>query len=255
MKNKTAILVRGLITSIALALTACGGGGGSSNSSPVAATTAEGLWIGNTNTFRLVTGIVLDNGTYWVLYSSPNNPGMIAGAVQGSGTALNGSFSSANAKDFNLEGRGINDATVSASYKEKQSFNGSVTYSSVSPAVTFTSTYDPAYDRIPSLTAIAGTYFGTAAVVGDIETVTVDISAAGVITGLGISGCQFTGTAKPHAKGNVFDITVTFGGGACLNGTSTVTGIGYFDLRSGQLYGAALNSGRTDGFIFVGMKP
>ena len=217
--------------------------------------TAEGLWIGTTNTFRSLTGIVLENGTYWVLYSSPNNSTVIAGVVQGSGTSLNGSFSSSNAKDFNLEGKGIDNATVSGSYITKRSFNGAVTYSSLNPSVTFTSTYDPSYEEIPRLTRLAGTYAGTAAVVGGTESASLTVTSSGAISGFGMSGCEFSGTATPHLKGNVFDLTVTFGGGVCLNGTSTVTGIGYFDVTSGQLYGAALNSGRSNGFIFVGTKP
>lgn len=239
-----------------LALVGCGGGGGGgSSSSPPASTTAEGLWNGSTSTSRTVTGIVLDNGTYWVLYSSPNNSAVIAGAVQGTGTSLNGSFSSSDAKDFNLEGQGINNATVSASYNAKQSFNGAVTYSSPTPSVTFTSTYNPAYEQTPSLTSVAGTYFGTAAVVGGTESATVVVTSTGQITGIGISGCQFSGTATPHPKGNVFDLAVTFGGGVCSNGTSTVTGIGYFDATQNRLYSTALNSARSNGFIFVGTKP
>lgn len=222
---------------------------------PAPASTAEGLWIGSTSTARTVTGIVLDNGTYWVLYSSPNNSAVIAGAVQGSGTSFNGNFSSSDGKDFNLEGLGISNVTVSASYVAKQSFNGSVTYPSSSQNVTFASAYNAAYDQTPSLSAIAGTYAGSAAVVAGSESATVTITSGGAISGSGTSGCQFTGTTAPRAKGNVYDLVVTFGGGVCSNGTSTVTGIGYFDASVKRLYGTALNSARSNGFIFVGTKP
>lgn len=238
-----------------LALVGCGGGGvGGSSPSPPASTTAEGLWIGSTSTSRTVTGIVLDNGTYWVLYSSPNNSAVIAGAVQGTGTSLNGSFSSSDAKDFNLEGQGINNATVSASYNAKQSFNGTVTFSGSTPSGTFTSTYNPAYEQTPSLTSVSGTYFGTAAFVGGTEAATVVVTSTGQITGIGVSGCQFSGNATPHPKGNVFDVVVTFGGGVCSNGSSTVTGIGYFDATQNRIYSMALNSARSNGFIAVGTK-
>ena len=232
-----------------------GGGGGSSATSPSPAATAEGLWSGTTSTSRTVTGIVLDTGTYWVLYSSANNSATIAGVIEGTGTSLNGSFSSSDARDFNLEGLGVNTATVSATYNAKQTLNGSVTYPSLNQSSTFTSTYNTAYDQAPSLATIAGTYSGSAAVIGGSESATVTVSAAGAVSGAGASGCQFTGTAAAHAHGNVYDLSVTFGGAPCINGTSTVTGIGYFNATTKTLYSAALNSARSNGFIFVGTKP
>jgi hypothetical protein len=218
-------------------------------------TTAEGLWTGTTSTGRTITGVVLDNGTYWVLYSAPNNSSVIAGAVQGTGTSANGSFSSSDGRDFNLEGQGINSTTVSASYVAKQSLNGSIAYPSLNQTVTLSSAYNAAYDQSPSLSVISGIYTGSAAVVGGSEAASLTITTTGVITGSGASGCTFNGTATPRAKGNVYNLSVTFGGGACANGTSTVTGIGYFDSASNRLYGTGLNSGRTNGFIFVGTKP
>ncbi|HEY5579966.1 MAG TPA: hypothetical protein VIK56_02210 [Rhodoferax sp.] len=52
----------------------------------------------------------------------------IADFIQGTGTSLNGSFSSSDGIDFNFSGQSINIATLSASYMTKQSFNGSVSY-------------------------------------------------------------------------------------------------------------------------------
>ncbi|HUW37490.1 MAG TPA: hypothetical protein VMV91_09160 [Rhodocyclaceae bacterium] len=252
------MITRYLTILLALTLSACGGGGGG-GSTPTAssapAQTAEGLWSGTTSTSRTIKGIVLDNGTYWVLYSPANNSALIAGVIEGTGTSLNGSFSSSDAKDFNLEGLGINNATVSASYTAKQTLNGSVTYPSLNQSSTFTSTYDTDYDQTPSLAILAGTYSGSAAVIGGSESATITVSAAGAVSGAGASGCQFTGTASPHAHGNVYDLSVTFGGGVCANGTSTVTGIGYFNSTKKTLFGAALNSTRSNGFIFVGTKP
>lgn len=257
MKTNTITMIQACALSATLALTACNqdrGEGKNAAAAPAPASTAEGLWIGSTSTSRSVTGIVLDNGTCWVLYSAPNNSAVIAGAVQGTGTSLNGSFSSSDGKDFNLEGQGINDATVSASYIAKQSLNGSVTYPTLNQSVTFTSTYSAEYDKVPSLSTIAGTYTGTVAVVGATESATVAITSAGALSGSGAGGCQFTGSATPRAKGNVYDLSVIFGGGVCSNGSSTVTGIGCFDESSKRLYGMALNSARSNGFISVGTK-
>jgi hypothetical protein len=52
----------------------------------------------------------------------------------------------------------------------------------------------------------------------------------------------------------VFNTFVTFHGGACLFGASTLTGITYYDAPSQQVYSSAPNASRTDGFLFVGIK-
>ncbi len=257
MKPKMITMIEAFAMScLILALAACGSSGGNGGAAPPPepASSAEGLWIGSTSTSRSVTGIVLDNGTYWILYSVPHASSLIAGVVQGTGTSLNGSFSSSDGIDFNLEGQGINNATVSASYMVKQSFNGSVTYPSLNQAYTFTSSYNSDYDQTPSVSAIAGTYIGLASVTGSNELTTIVVSSLGVVAGTGTGGCKFLGTAQPRAKGNLYDLSVVFGGGVCPSGTSAVTGIGYFDANAKRLSVAALNKSRSDGLIFVGIK-
>ncbi|MEX5212754.1 MAG: DUF5050 domain-containing protein [Nitrospiraceae bacterium] len=256
MKNNRMASVQVMLANALLCLAGCSSGGDQGTSAPpVSAVTAEGLWTGTTTTARTVTGIILDNGSFWVLYSAPNNSSIIAGGVQGTSSSSNGNFSSMDARDFNLEGGGINNATIAGNYVAKQSLSGTITYPSLNQAVAFSGVYDAAYDLTPSLATIAGSYSGTAAVVGSIgESATVAISQSGAVSGVGNSGCTFTGTVAPRAKGNVYDVTVTFGGGVCSNGNSTVTGIGYFDAGSNRLYSAAVNSARTNGFIFVGTK-
>ena len=258
MKPKMITMIEAFAMScLILALAACGSSGGNGGAAPPPepASSAEGLWIGSTSTSRSVTGIVLDNGTYWILYSVPHASSLIAGVVQGTGTSLNGSFSSSDGIDFNLEGQGINNATVSASYMVKQSFNGSVTYPSLNQAYTFTSSYNSDYDQTPSVSAIAGTYIGLASVAGSNEPITIVVSSQGVVAGTGgTSGCQYLGAAVPRARGNLYDLSVVIGGGACPSGTSAVTGIGYFDASAKRLYLTALNKSRSDGLIFVGIK-
>lgn len=254
----------GMITSLLVVLVAgCGGGGGGNGGATLMppAPSAEGLWIGNTSTSRSVTSIVLDDGTYWVLYSIPHVSALIAGVVQGTGTSLNGSFSSSDGVDFNLEGQGINNATVSASYLAKQNLNGSVTYLTLNQAFTFTSSYNSDYDQSPSVSAIAGTYIGPGSVKGGDELTTITISSPGVVVGTGIEigtgavGCRLVGTVLPRAKGNLYDLSVDVSGvGACASGPGTVKGIGYFDASAKRLYLAALNKSRSNGLIFVGIK-
>ena len=244
---------------LAAGLAGCGGGGSSSSAAPASTSaqiaSAEGLYTGTTSTNRTVTGIILSDGTYYVLYSPQGSSSFIAGVVQGTGTTTGGSFASTDAKDFNLEGQGILSASVSSSFTAKSSFNGTVSYPALNQSVTFTTTYDTDYDTTPSLNAIAGTYAGQSAVVGGSENATVVLSSSGALSGSGNSGCTFSGQATPRAHGNAYDLTVTFGGSPCANANTTTKGIGYYRASTKRLYAAGLNSGRTNGFIYVGAKP
>lgn len=240
---------------LAFSISACGSGGGDNSSSPPApATSAEGLWNGTDSTGSSVAGLVLSDGTYWFLYSVANNPSVIAGVVQGNASTQTGSFTSSNTKDFNLEDPAIFDATLAGSYVMKQSLTGTVTYVG-GGQITFNSTYDADYDLIPDVNLVVGTYTGSTATAGGTESVTVTLSSPGSITGTGASGCFFTGSFAPRSSGNVYDVSVTFAGGVCSNGTSTVTGVAFFDAGTKTLYSAALNSTRTNGFIYLGTKP
>ena len=93
---------------------ACGGGYHESDVSPLpqsTATSAEGRWTGTTRTGRTVTGLVLEDGSYWLFYTARDNPHILAGLVHGTGTSHSGSFGSSTTRDFNLEGAGIRTAT------------------------------------------------------------------------------------------------------------------------------------------------
>lgn len=72
------------ILTASVALASCGGGGGSSSSAPPPPPpppdlgTAEGLWNGTTGSGRVFSGLVLDDGTYWFLYSAVGNNAVLA---------------------------------------------------------------------------------------------------------------------------------------------------------------------------------
>lgn len=249
-------LLVSILLILAGSISGCGGSDDSSSSPPpVAATSAEGMWIGSSGSNRSVTGVVLEDGTYWFLYSQMGNPPIIAGVVQGSGSSQNGSFTSSNGKDFDFEGTQIFDVSVASSYVMKQTLNGTVIYANNAGQTTFTSTYDADYDLTPDVNLLIGTYLGSATTAGAPEAVTVTVSAPNSITGTGTSGCNFAGSVSPRSHGNIYDVSVTFAGGACSNGTSTVNGIAFFDAATKTLHSAALNSDRTNGFVYVGTKP
>ncbi|MEK6785853.1 MAG: hypothetical protein AABY61_10270 [Nitrospirota bacterium] len=232
---------------------ACGGGYRESDASSLpqpAATSAEGRWMGATATGRTVAGLVLDDGSYWLFYTVRANPHILAGLVQGTGTSHSGSFGSSNTRDFNLEGAGTRAATMNGSYVPNKSFQGTIAYFN-GDTESFMSTSDADSESAPNLTQVTGTYTGLHT---DNHTVTVTVDAAGTISGHSTDGCTFSGTLSPRATGNVFQISMTFQGGACRQGTERLTGVAFYDTATTRLYSAALNHARTTSFLFLGTK-
>ena len=238
----------------AVALVTGCGGGGSVDPAPATSTSPEGLYYGRTSTGRSIIGLVLDDGSYYVIYSSVLFSNLISGVVQGDGTSNAGTFSSGNARDFNLEGLGVLPATVTASFVAKQSLNGATTYNTGS-TTSFSGTYDAKYELTPTLVALAGTYDGALASSAGVENASVTVSTAGVVAGSGVSGCAVSGSVAPRTRGNVYNIALTFGGSPCRFPNQTLTGIAYFEASTNRLYASAPNASRADALLFVGMKP
>jgi hypothetical protein len=250
MKNKLAALS----VFAAAVLSGCGGGdvpSPGSNGVLVSPGPLAGLFHGSTSTGRQVHAIALENGEYWLIYSPVGNPSVIAGAAQGHASSSNGAAFSNDFRDFNLEGAGITDGLLSASYFPKNHVTGNVIFPN--STLSFTAKYDFLYEATSSLRTVAGTFGGTAAVVTGIEPFTVTISTSGAITGASQSGCRFAGTATTHS-GWIYTVSIAFAGAPCANGTSTVTGVAYYDPDSSHLISTALNSSRSNGFIFAGAK-
>ena len=246
------ILVWSLIGSVALV--GCGGGGSASDTNtPVATPSAQGLWNGNTSTNRAVTGLVLGDGSYYVLYSAPGNPLQIAGVVQGSGSSAANIFSSSDARDFNFEGFGVLPAAFSVTFSTKQSFNGSVAYSG-GTRTSFTSTYDTSYESTPSVTSLAGNFTGQVTSSAGTQSATVSISPTGAISG-GSAGCVTSGSVTARTDGNAYNLSLAFGPSPCVFASQTLTGVAYFNSATKRLFAVTPNAGRNDGVLFVGTKP
>ncbi|MHB8771735.1 MAG: hypothetical protein ACYC7J_12095 [Syntrophales bacterium] len=232
-------------------LAGCGGGGGDTPAPP--ATSAEGLWSGSTGADQTITGFVLDDGTYYILYSPQGNATLIAGYIQGNGVSGDGSFTSGNGQDFNFQGTGVLPVTLSGSYTEKQTFSGSVSYGGAS-VVTFSSSYNVNYEALPSLPTLSGTFSGQSATAAGLENATFALSATGGVTGTSTAGCTVTGTAAPRSHGNIFALSLTFGPPPCGMPNQTLTGMAYYSVSTRRLLAATQNSGRTQGFLFTGSK-
>lgn len=240
---------------LVLFVTACGGGGGDGGvSGPAGPSPAEGLWYGTTNTNRSVAGIVLDDGTFYVLYSLSGSPNYIAGVVQGNASASNGTYSSSNAKDFNFgDGIGIVNVSLSGTYTTKQSFTGTAVYGGNLGTTTFSTLYSSDYEITPTLSAIAGTYTGQMVASAGYGSATISISTGGSISGNN-GGCTVAGTVTPRSRGNVYNGSITFGGSPCVYPNQSFSGIIYYDADYQAIYAIVPNAARTDGILFVGSK-
>jgi hypothetical protein len=258
-----------------LLLTGCSSGGGDSAAPVVPAGTAEGLWTGmitGPTGQRTVRGVVLDNGSYWFLYSAVGTPTLIAGTLQGNDSTQNGTFASSTGLDFSNELEEKLDVTVTAPYVMRQDLGGTLKYSGPVP-LTFTSAFDPEYDDVPDIAPIAGTYPGS--VFGFPHTIDIDLGGTITVTTTGgphrtgssvdVSGielgCDFTGSLSPRSHGNVYDISLTPSNNANMCHPDTLEGVAFFDadpnpaVTTKIIYVLALNSSRTRVFPFTGTRP
>ena len=239
------------------------GTGGAEGGSLLETVPAEGLWRGLTSTDRAIVGAVLDDDTYWFVYSIVGNnvlvgnTYMVGGFVQGTGVASNGSFTSDDGRDFTFEGPGVlgvtlDSAAVRSDIFFSTSLNGSIEYSS--GTVTFESSYDSDYEDTPNLADIAGTYTVSVYTSGGRDPASVTITSGGGIDILGSSGCAASGSLSPRANGNIYNVSIAFGGGVCVNGTDTLTGIAHFYSANQELTVAGVNGDRTSGFVILGTR-
>jgi hypothetical protein len=176
--------------------------------------------------------------------------GLLYGVVQGNSTSNNGNFVSTNGLDYSLTG-GVAPVAVAASYRAKISLQGTVTPQAGGSPLTFTSTYEPAYETPANGSLVQGVWRGRL-VSG--ETYTLNVAPSGSFTGAGSSGCTYTGNIVPRPGGRaVYNVSVTFNGGVCLLGTQTINGIGVVagTPTAPQLYAAALNPSRSAGFVLI----
>lgn len=238
------------IVVLVVGLVACGGGGGGGSDAVAVETAVDGFWSGTTSTDRAVFGVVLDDGTYYFIYTAVGAPTFLDGFVQGTGTANNGTFTSTNARDFNFSGSKV-DGTISGSYFTKQSLSGSISSGST---ITFQTTYDSDYENVPTLAAIAGDYTGVSISSVADDNANIQINASGSFTGVGMSGCAFSGTVTPRVKGNLYNVVVTFGGAPCLSPGLTLRGIAYYDSGVRQLFAATVLDDRSDFVFYLGDK-
>lgn len=275
MRSYSAFRTLGAAMLASIALAACGGGGGGSGGSggadatspaivtppavtpavtpPVipAAATVDGFYDGKNSRDQSVTSVILSDNSFFLLYSVANDPNTFSGAVYGSGTSQNGSFS-ASAHDIKLDGS-VQTVTLSASYDPKKTFNGSLAYADNSSA-TFTTNYNPAYETTPTLAALAGVYTGTIAATGLHEALTLTVDSDGKMSGPLLCDCNVSALAQPLQTGNAYRVKIDFKGGTNPLSNQVFSGTAYLDTVAKRLVLIGVLESDQKPAIYVGTR-
>jgi hypothetical protein len=174
---------------------------------PSGGPTAEGLWRGTSTDGRIISVAVLDDGTFYIAYSSLAGTSF-DGGVYGTGTSQDGGFVSVSARSIPLRGVFANGSTsISGTYAPHASL--SLTVGSGATAQTISAAYDTAYDTPGQLAALAGAYKGWSGHSGDPFPSTFTVDATGTLRVQG--GCNHVVHVTPRAATGVFDITLRNG--------------------------------------------
>jgi len=217
---------------------------------------AQGMWIGTTSLGETVRAIVLDDGTYYILYSDPHGA-RDAGVLQGSASAAGGQFTSPDGLDFPIAiaAETIGSAkpvTLSGSYVAKSTLQLAIVEGTVTR--TLTASYDATYDQPASLAAAAGSYSGYTGHAGGALNATFTVDSSGRLAGEN-SACAFSGTVTPHGSVGVFDFTVAAAGqGLCIFGHGPISGVMYYDAASRQIHAFAPFDARSDEWYLIGTR-
>lgn len=223
------------------------------DTTPPAPSALQGIWTGATASGRTVSGVVLSDGTYYLRYTAPGAPALVAGALQGKAQAGATRWSSPDAKDFGLEGGGVQSVAVEGSFTTRAAFGGVVTWAS-GAATTFQMVYDATYSLPASLETVAGSYTGSAVWLLGSQASTLTISRSGAVTGT-LAGCTLSGAVQPRVDGNAYSLSVTLGPVPCVNPGQTYIGVAYLGANMRRLHVVAPNTARTEGLLFEGIKP
>lgn len=257
------------LSALLLSLYGCGGGDGDNKSqlvTPGAATTAElvseaqGIYLGHLNaTTAIVSMIVLDDGTYWLDYSNAMHE---IGLIQGHMSVLHGTYVSQDALDFNFATKGDPEhrspASITGQVYVKRSLDGTISYADGSSTnklrIGFfgdNNGYGNWYEQAPDMGKMVGTYNNVHAYAANLHDThaTVTVRADGTLS-LAMGPCSAQGKLQPHARGNVFDLTLSFAqavnGAPCKLAGEQLSGVAFADSAGQKSFSLmGLNATRT----------
>ena len=213
---------------------------------------AQGYWTGTTATGAAIYAIILDDASYYILYTLPGSH-TFDGYVHGTATTgANHQFASSDGRNY-VSGQGVAPTTLAGPYVPKTSMSGTV--SSSLGVDTYTLTYDAGYEQPVNIASIVGTYSGTLATADAVMNAAVTINASGVLSGT-FSNCSLAGSVTPRGSVAGYDLLIATQGAACtFGGKVQHSGLVAYDPSAKRLFVFAPNPGRNNGIMFFGTKP
>lgn len=210
---------------------------------------AQGMYAGKFSSgTQQLNALVLEDGQYWGFYGAPNARAFApTGFVQGMGSASAGVFNVTDLKNFNP-----NPAVqggLSAQYSSLISLDGTIAISGSSLPFTGAGIAETIYRYISP--ASLAEIVGSQRLAGPLGHHVIEVSADGTFSAT-TSQCSYSGKFTPRATGrNVFDVSWTFGAGACALQGQSATGVAFsYAPQAGasrSLIMAATNAARTAG--------
>ncbi len=194
---------------------------------------AAGLWHGTTKSGNRFDGVVLEDGSYYMLIRTAE--GSPLAGLQGSISATDGKFTSTAARNVSYQGTVADGASaLTGTYVSGESMQ--LTVGSGTTAETITAAYDAGFGTQASLATVSGPYSGYNTHLFDrLIRGTITIDAAGTVTMVG--QCAFSGSVAPHGATGIFDFTLV-SHGICLGGPgSTATGVLIYDPATVRIIG------------------
>lgn len=238
--------------SLLLGLAGCGGG----SSAPAVTPVIQGVYQGSSSNGKSLNTLVLEDGSFWNIYGISSGSAIsVQGVATGSSSASDGAFS-ISFKDFYAPGISPVSGTGSGTYSGSN-LVGTLTENGVTASISLTaplaSNYN--YNLAADMASITGSWSGGLL---DGETATVNILAAGTVTGTSSLGCSFAGTLSSRPSGkNVFNISLTFGAAPCALPNQTASGVALtYPVGDGknQLVGGLVTPSQTAAIAFFAVR-
>jgi hypothetical protein len=223
------------------------------------ASNAKGVWTGTTSINESAIVIVLEDGSYEIVYSRVGNPAD-AGVVRGTSSADAASFSSTDAMNYPVaqttEAVGAaTAASVSGTFVAASTLE--LTLTTRSGTRTLAASYVAASDQAPSLGGPAGAYSGYNGHIGGRQNAVFTVDGAGNVAGSNAAGCTYVGAIAPRPALHVFDLSVVPTNSQCIFGSTHLSGLLYYDEIARQVHAFALfadGAGAADQYFIIGAK-
>jgi len=211
--------------------------------------TAEGIWRGTTNQGQAVTIVILDDGTFYIVFSGQGTT-IEAGVLHGSSSSVNGVFNATDVKEYPMSPSSPpfigGTPTVHGTYVPRTTLQLNFGLSSV------TASYDPTYDQPGNLASLAGVYQGFVGHVTEQAAAMSVMDNQGNLTIYGVQ-CTTVVSATPRGTVNLFNVSVN--SPTCYNGP----GILFYDSARRKLYALSAFYNGLLGFLdmwyAIGTRP